>query len=697
MARNNNPTPDEIARENWHRYEYGRDHGHSEYIATAIRNEGFYLGGGSQWEPDVVEAMHAQGRPTYEFNEVLPSVNAAIGHQIANRQDITCRPRGGLADSATAEVLSKVAKQVADQNNLRWRETQMFTDGLVEQRGYVDLRISYERSILGEVSITPLDPRDVIPDPDAKTYDPDQWADVIISRWLTLDEIAGLYGDAARKVAESSGDEGVDHGDDDASDERRNKFGTEGITGSAYDAYTSEIDGIKRYRVIDRQRWVYELTSCLVVPDTGVIVIADLLSDEQRQHLVEQGATQIKRMRKRVRWQVTTYSTTLFDKLSPYEHFTPVPYFPYFRRGQTRGMVDNARGPQEALNKSVSQFVHILNTTANSGWVVRQNSLTNMDTDELADRGAESGLVIEVMEGSTPPEKIQPNAIPPGIDRLIDRSTQALKDVTVPDAMRGLQGSAVSGVAKQADQFASQQQLAVPLDNLAFTRSLLARRMLKLIQRYYDSYRLFRITETDPATGKEAETILEINKFDPGTGNYINDITVGDYDIVMTDQPMQVTFQNSQFEQALEMRKQGIRLPDRFVIKYSTLADKHEILDAMPPEEGADPTVEARAALLRAQTAKTEAETTAKNVETQYSAVQSAQILATVPQAAMTADALLRSAGYVDHDAPPIVPTPQGQMQSVVLPTNTNPLTPANPGVGLHSGIETPAQDGVLI
>jgi hypothetical protein len=80
---------------------------------------------------------------------------------------------------------------------------------------------------------------------------------------------------------------------------------------------------------------------------------------------------------------VSTYCATLFDEISPYEHFTIVPYFAYFRRGKTRGMVDNAIGPQEALNKGVSQFVHIINTSANSGWTVEQNSLTNMDGEEL--------------------------------------------------------------------------------------------------------------------------------------------------------------------------------------------------------------------------------------------------------------------------------------------------------------------------
>lgn len=695
MATTNRPPNDE-ARENWARYLYGKDRGHLEYQAQAARCEGMYLGGGLQWRPEDKSVLDAQGRPYYEFNEVLPSVNSALGYQIQNRMDIAFRPRGGKADMYTATILNKLAKHTQDSTNLKWKETQVFSDGLIEQRGYFDVRMDFNSNMKGDVSIATLDPRDVIPDPDAKTYDPNDWGDVIVSRWLLLDEIEALWGKDARDLAALSGDDDTDFGDMDEEVER-NKFGIAKGTGR-YDAYTNEKDGLKRYRVIDRQKACMTMTKCLVFPDTGDVKTEEDMTQEQVAAALEGGAKRAKRMRKRIKWIVSTYTTTLFNEWSPYDQFTIIPYFAYFRRGVTRGMVDNAIGPQEALNKAVSQNIHIINTSANSGWVVEENSLTNMSTDDLADVGAKTGLVVEFKKGSTAPSKILPNNVPQGVDRIIDRATQALKDVTVPDSMRGLQGSAVSGVAKQADQFASQQQLAVPLDNLAMTRNLLSRFLLKLFQRYYDSHRVFRITETDPLTGKEVEEVLEINKPD-GLGGYLNDITIGEYDVVVTEQPMQVTFENSQFEQALAMRKEGVKIPDTTVVRYSNLADKHEIMENMANSgEPTDPTLEAKAALLNAQARKTDADTTARGVEAQYSAVQTAQVIATTPATSGLADKLLRSAGYVDHDAGPIVPAAPAGLPAPpagAVPTNTNPMTPANPGVGMMEGIETPAADGV--
>lgn len=685
---------DGAARDNWARYLYGKDRGHLEYLPHASRCEDMYLGGGRQWSPTAKAQLALERRPGYEFNQIMPSVNSAIGYQIHNRMDIAFKPRGGDADLFKATILSKVAMQVADLCALHWHETQVFSDGLIQQRGYFDVRMSFDENIKGEIVVGTLDPLDVIPDPDAKSYDPDKWSDVIITRWLTLDEIEQIYGKVARKRAEESNDAGQDFGDLD-DEVPRNKFASRDELGY-FDACAKKEDGLERYRIIDRQRFVYELTACLVWPGTGdVQVEADLAADSIADAL-NQGAVRAKRMRKRVKWTVTTFTATLHDTYSPYEHFTVVPYFAYFRRGKTVGMVDNAIGPQEVLNKAVSQTVHIVNSSANSGWAVEEDSITNMSMDELERVGAKTGLVLEYKKGSKPPQKIQPNQVPTGVDRLIDRADKALKDVTVPEAMRGVQGPETSGIAIQAKQFASQQQLSVPLDNLAYTRQLLAKRVLSLIQRYYDTHRIFRITETDPMTGKPKEELLEINKFDPATGGYVNDVTIGTYDVVITEQPMQVTFQNSQFQQALELRKAGVRINDATMVRYSNLSDKQEILASLPSDQPpVDPMVEARVRLLDAQTRKADVQATDVQVKSQYSAIQTAQVIAQTPATAALADGLLKSAGAVDHDKGPIVPQAPAGLPTVDLPHNTDPMNPASPALGASEGIETLAADGL--
>lgn len=692
---------DDVAADNWRRFCYGLDRGHRDYTESARFLEGYYLGGqyggdgklrpGGHWSAADLEVLDEQRRPAYEANQVLPALNSAFGYQIANRMDISFRPRAGAATKELAESRSKVAMQIANNNKLHWLETEVFQDGMIQQRGYFDVRMSFDDNEAGELSISIIDPMDVIPDPDSKSYDPRCWADVCVGKWLSLDEIEGLYGPNARQIAEDScayaGE--TDFGEDDLDGEERAKFALEsGQTGGSMHAGND----VKRLRVIDRQRFVRSVMPVAIFPGGDIRQISGDESQDTLEQMRQAGAIITRKRAKRVRWSVSTRYVTLHDGWSPYDRFTIIPFFPYFRRGRTRGMVDNAVGPQRILDKAISQAIHIVNTTANSGWQGEQGQLTNMTPQQLQEQGAMTGLYIERKAGTQPLQKIPSNPMPPGIDRLIQIAATTLGEVTVPPAMRGISDGDEPGIAIQSRQHAAQQQLAVPLDNLARTRNLLADWIDYAISKYYTAERTYRITKTDPMTGKEDETRLTINQFDQETGIYLNDMTSGEYETVITEQPMQVTFENSQFTQAIEMRKSGIAIPDTAIVRKSNLSDKAEIIEQMqgagaPPP---DPLMEAKVALLQEQKLKTRAETTTKNVEGMFSATSAANQIALMPSIAPMADAMLMSAGFVDANPAPAIPNAPAGVQGVNgLPHNTSPNFPPNPDVGMNDGIET--------
>ena len=182
-----------------------------------------------------------------------------------------------------------------------------------------------------------------------------------------------------------------------------------------------------------------------------------------------------------------------------------------------------------------------------------------------------------------------------------------------------------------------------------------------------------------------------INQFDPSTGVYLNDLTSGEYETVITEQPMQVTFENSQFTQSLEMRKEGIQIPDTAVVRVSNLTNKAEIIEQMqnaaaPPQ---DPLAEAKAALMQAQALKVNAERATKNVEGMFSATSAANLIAQNPAIAPVADQIWASAGGDDADAEPAIPGMPGGIEPIDMPSNTSPNFPPNPDTGMNIGIET--------
>lgn len=672
------------ALRNWERYEYVMGRGHDKYMERARRCEDFYLGGGSQWSEEDKQALG--DRPPVELNQIFPVINTAHGLQINSRMDIAYRPRAD-GDEESATILSKLAKQICDNNRYQWLESDAYVDGLVQQRGYLDVRLDFSDNALGEVRIDTLDPFDVMPDPDAKSYNPDKWADVIITRWMSLDDIESLYGKKKRKEVMSMPAQQEDDFGEGIAGENRAKFSYDydGGFSSRFGDYDDTDEGaLRRVQVIDRQFWRFDMMTVAIYP-TGDIRPAPTDPNDLAQ--VEMaGAVITKRPMRRVRWVVTAgRDVVLHDDWSPYQHFTVVPFFPYFRRGRTRGMVDNLLSPQEVGNKVVSQVLHILNTTANSGWVVEEDSLTNMQTDDLQQWGAKTGLTIEHKKGSAPPQKIQPNTVPTGLDRLGQQAQFSIKEISgVSDALQGQPGAEVSGVAIQTKQAMGQMQMAPVLDALAKTRHMVAERILCLIQEYMTAPQMYRIVETD-GFGKEAIEQIPLNMPQPD-GTVLNDLTLGEYDVVVSDQPHQATFRDSQFRQALEMRQAGVALPDHILIQYSNLAKKNEILESLrgqpdPIKEAEAAHMQAKARLTEAQAAKADADRAKVATETVKTALEASAAVLSAPGLEEATDEILGSVGFTDHNGagawsatPPVMETPASAIP--MPPSSGAPMAP---------------------
>lgn len=105
-----------------------------------------------------------------------------------------------------------------------------------------------------------------------------------------------------------------------------------------------------------------------------------------------------------------------------------------------------------------------------------------------------------------------------------------------------------------------------------------------------------------------------------------------------------------------------------------------------------DPMQQLQLALLKAQVDKTTAESVLKNIEALYSAMNTGVQAVQVPGVTPVADAIAKSAGFVDRDAPPIYPQqiPMQQVPaSAVPPQNTSPMFPPNPERGMMAGMES--------
>jgi hypothetical protein len=591
---------EEITRTQWARYERARDNGHLDYVEMAIKCDEYYQG--DQWDLDDSAALEAEGRPALTINTILPTVNTILGEQSSRRADVKFKPRRG-GEEAVAHTLTKLYMQISDNNKLDWVEQQVFSDGLImDGRGYFDVRMDFSDHVEGEIRISSKDPLDILIDPDAKDADPKTWNEVFESKWMTLDEIEELYGeDKAERllfVAEngmSFGPDSVEYQETRFGDTETNEYFGDSIPGD------DEYRNVKSLRVVERQHKKLARASFFIDKETGD---QRQCPDSWKEGKCKKFAKQydmelITKVIRKVRWTVTCDQVVLHDDWSPYNDFTIVPFFCYFRRGRPFGVVRNLLSPQEQLNKIASQELHIVNTTANSGWMVESGSLVGMTADDLEEHGAETGLVLEYARGTNAPSKIQPNQIPTGLDRIGQKAQANIQSISgINDSMLGTDSAEVSGVAIQAKQNRGAVMIQVPLDNLAKTRQYLAEKILNLIQTFYTEERVIQVTnEDDPMQPREP---MLLNSMTP-EGDIINNLTIGEYDVIVASAPARDSFDETQFAEALSLRQAGVAIPDDAIIGYSHLMKKEELAKRIRVMTGQEPPSPEQAQVMQQQ------------------------------------------------------------------------------------------------
>lgn len=248
-----------------------------------------------------------------------------------------------------------------------------------------------------------------------------------------------------------------------------------------------------------------------------------------------------------------------------------------------------------------------------------------MSVAELEQRGAQTGLVLELDE-LTNAEKIQPNQTPTGLDRISYKAEEHIKTISgVSDSMQGFDREDVAAKAIQAKRQAGSTNLVKPLDNLQRTDHLLARNILDLIQDFYTEERLLTITK-NTMTGETED--VTVNQVTP-EGTILNDLTVGEYDVVISSVPMRETLEDSQFEQAMALREAGVAIPDEVLIDSNRLQRKSEIIRAIKGDQDS-PEAQAQAEMQRraqaAEVAKLEGEAAQKQADVQLIGAKTQEI-----------------------------------------------------------------------
>jgi len=582
---------DRIIEGQWSAYTRARDAGHLDYVEEARKFDDFYYG--EQWEEETKQVLDAQRRPHHTVNLVLSTVNAVTGEYIRSRQDISFVPQGKGAHADTAHSLRFLFKQIALNNDSEQKEKMMFQDGLIQDRGYTYYYLDFSDNMQGEIREIIIDPTDVILDPGAKEYDPATWSEVFISRWMTPEEIGALYGPEFKDKVDLAAANGT-FGHDSLEWEAPNFSGNHYNSEIFFQSTEEDIKRVKRIRVIERQYKRLTRTAFFVDQESGDM--RRVPEGWSRERIAEFAAKLdlfvMWKPERRVRVTISADRILLHDNWSVFEQISIIPYFPYFRRGRPFGLVRNLISPQEMLNKVTSQELHVVNTTANSGWMFKSGTLVNMDADDLADQGAKTGLVIEY-DGDLPPTKITANSVPTGLDQISAKAGTFFREISgVNEAMLGA-GRSDSSKALESRRRGGLVQQEIIFDNLDYTRKLRARLMLQIIQSHYSETRLIQVfSKNEDGDDIQEEVALNqpVSVLDEETMESVdeiqNDLTIGEYSVTINSVPRRDTYDEVLFEQLVQMREAGVQIPDHTLIENSQLSNSKEVAEIVKGIQG---------------------------------------------------------------------------------------------------------------
>ena len=556
---------------------------------------------GRQWTEGDLKKLKDEGRPALVINRILPLVNLVLGYHINTRiQDGFLPGHDGSGSAETAAALSAVSSQIDELNDMPYIDSEVFLDGLITGRGYYDVRMDFSRNALGEVKVRAVDPFTVYLDPDAADYDLNMGNGLHVSRWISLDEVEAHYGkEASDWVSPLMGNAsrslipGAYFLDSQEITPWRN-FGGDQYDRSRWGVFTDQVfdwvdRGRKSVRMLDIQHWVATERWFFIDMETGDqkpvpdqwdwerIQRVMLWSAENNIPLVLQ-----KKLTRRLRWTHMVADVIVFDEWSPYDTVTLTPFFPYFRRGMTKGMVEPLLDPQREVNVRRSARQNIIGRSSNGGWMVPDESMTPEAMEDLEKNGGRPGFILKYRtvgkqgQSISEPRQIQPSQTPVSIAELEHEARDDLMEIAGINkaALGQVDHSNVSGRAILARQQGTVIGLEGFMANYHRTKKMVARKKLEVIQGFYTEPRIIRVL------GKgTTPTQIAINQ--RTAAGVVNDVTLGSYAVQIDQTSLTESFLAGQFQELMTMKGAGMPIPDEFLVDASSVARKDELRLAM--------------------------------------------------------------------------------------------------------------------
>ena len=534
---------------------------------------------GKQWSESDRKKFAETGRVPLVINRIKPLINLLSGYQKLHRYDVDFLGRTP-DDVQLAEVRKEVTKYILDRCHYDNEESAAFVDMAIGGLGwqFVGYKVDEETG-KGEAFVKRENPFSIYPDPESHEADFSDAKYIFRAKWTDKDELKSVYPEHAAEID-------AQFAIYDSAEEENSVRDQELLW------YKRELQKI---RMVECWYKCREVQTKIILANGEEISPEELLPEMFFNGLVvgekSFDATVVK--------CAVFFDTVLLEDIpSPYQHgefpLVPMTLFYYGIGGDEipAGIVRDLKAPQREINKRRIQQLHILNTTGNGGGFIEDDAMTEKQFAEFERKGNVPGYFQRVRPGTIAQGKIQERQIGQYPVGLAQAEAQATADLTAISGLNeALMGVDVPSNASGRAIQLKQQQALTHLANCFDAQRTAKKKMAYLlwgkqghagiVPQFYTAEEVYRVE------GNNQQKYITVNQQvieqDPIAGNIVktlNDLSVGDFDIVVADIESSITNKQNKAWLILDAIAQ-LQLPPTIahdlMLNYLDIPEKDEI------------------------------------------------------------------------------------------------------------------------
>ena len=708
------------------------------------------------WREEDAQVLMDRGQAPLVFNEGRQTVEWVCGMQKRMRMDEHILPREE-SDQNSAEVKSKVFKYVSDANLAQWHESSAYEAMVIGGLGWLEEGINTDP---GETLIYSgsEDWRNVIRDSRSRKFDLKDARYLFRKKRTDLDYAIALLPHATQHLVQQAGAADIEHGRNNVSDvwylgERLTGATDIGSHGgnlarqfSDRSAFIggSDVKDTGRRLSVDLVECWYRVPEAIKVFSNGPQRGKEFdPKNEGHKQLESDRWKMYSAVAQRMRVMIATEAAPLWDGKSPLRHqnFMLVPIWGYRRGrdGQCYGLWRGMRDINDDINKRASKAIY---AASSNRMIYKKGAFKDIEVARQEAARPDMALEIDHLDNV---RFEKPTADMAANLELLSFDRDMLRNVGgVTDANLGRESGASSGKAIGLQQDQGSLTTSKLPDNLRLAKQMAGRLRLSHIEQFMTEKQVVRIV----GEGQPIQWVTINDTQEDGT--VLNDIAGNEADYIIGERDYRETYAQAALEHTMELLGKiatyapevvlnvldlvldsaEIKNKDEWIVRIRKMNGQRDPKKAPTPVEIAKQqkesgeaerakaiqldTLQAGLDKLRAEVGKLDTESMLKRVESMFSALQAAQVVALNPTVAPIADTIAAGAGFEDQagqdpDIPqPAAPAPDmgipiSQADQGLTPDPTQqeqgidpamvPQAPPDSATGLdgmQQGIETP-------